>query len=478
MRTFSIVSGQDVLIDLRILSFPNTVQPNAFEVLWYEIWNRRIQVRKRRPASIIDNNNGKRFLKINEPTPGNFTLRVFLNNTPSSPQLGQFIFNVKRHTLDLIPTLSTTSSSSLVFHTCTSSVEKRLISQSIRIPIYELYLRRLKYEHIISIDYSNNNNKNTNLPSIPILFPENTLTNPLPFNFIDLLGKLTRSVHNNIQIEDEELFVFNNSTGYSLLTICPTMKMSSSSLPSIPLEDGVEKKYPITDIVRERLKATHIEIPARSNFCLMFNEKISSFTFYNLSQLPPPAPYPSSSPTLSTHTITAIRTISGQVFIQRLQVSVYNYENIDVNRVIQITSVIESIRIGRIIEGILFIEDVGPGSATLSTELTTSIYKFISVLRSDIRNVIEYHTIEEDYVIVVQGKTPEKKLTHSQNSSIQKVPANLINNPSIKNQSYITTLGFYDNNYELLAIGKLPAPLRRKEDVELDFIVELQIEDM
>jgi len=41
---------------------------------------------------------------------------------------------------------------------------------------------------------------------------------------------------------------------------------------------------------------------------------------------------------------------------------------------------------------------------------------------------------------------------------------------------YITTIGLYDNFGQLLAIGKLAQPIRKRNDVDMNFLIRLDLD--
>ena len=36
---------------------------------------------------------------------------------------------------------------------------------------------------------------------------------------------------------------------------------------------------------------------------------------------------------------------------------------------------------------------------------------------------------------------------------------------------YVTTIGLYNKNYELVAVGKLAQPVQKRDDVDMNFVV-------
>jgi hypothetical protein len=42
---------------------------------------------------------------------------------------------------------------------------------------------------------------------------------------------------------------------------------------------------------------------------------------------------------------------------------------------------------------------------------------------------------------------------------------------------YITTIGLYDNFGQLLAIGKLAQPIKKRSDVDMNFLIRLDLDN-
>ena len=41
---------------------------------------------------------------------------------------------------------------------------------------------------------------------------------------------------------------------------------------------------------------------------------------------------------------------------------------------------------------------------------------------------------------------------------------------------YITTIGLYDNSGQLLAIGKLAQPIKKRSDVDMNFLIRIDLD--
>jgi hypothetical protein len=65
---------------------------------------------------------------------------------------------------------------------------------------------------------------------------------------------------------------------------------------------------------------------------------------------------------------------------------------------------------------------------------------------------------------------PSLRLDKDLNSEI---PDTYVSNPSFT--PYITTVGMYNNRGELLAIGKLGTPIKKRNDVDLTIIVRFDV---
>lgn len=368
---------------------------------------------KKKPARISTQSN-QILIHINEPTPGRYIYLLYVNKNDDEP-FGLFSSVVLMPQWQ--PQRQTNKVPSLVFERCSGSEERRIRLQTIQIPIYSLFLRRLGYHSVMSI---------VERETTPVIHREDLGQLDLPFSFVDFIGsfgivsRLEWGTPTYYQYDHDELLSLNSQTGQCVCCIVDIANDNNSNNPG-----GLfQKKKPISDLLKEKCNQNKIDIPSGASYCLFFDKKIQSIQVF-----------------LSGNSTPAIRTSSKNI--------IYG------------TTII-----GQIIEGIAFFKTVP------SIPLTNNKYEFLSFLRSDIRNEIRYSTISEEYAIVVKGVAREKKLVTSQSDSslaVQQIQS--LASISTK-QSYITTIGFYDQQYNLLLVAKFPSPIKRKEDSELSFTIE------
>ena len=97
------------------------------------------------------------------------------------------------------------------------------------------------------------------------------------------------------------------------------------------------------------------------------------------------------------------------------------------------------------------------------------------------------HTIYENEVFV---RVPQDTLNVTMNPSSTYKPTTADGKPCTTNQTntlagemrkdlfisgtlkpYVTTVGLYNENYELLAVGKFAQPIQKRDDVDMNFVV-------
>ncbi len=84
-------------------------------------------------------------------------------------------------------------------------------------------------------------------------------------------------------------------------------------------------------------------------------------------------------------------------------------------------------------------------------------------------------TVTSDYVFV---RARNAEFNYSENPSfISGSTGEIIYNSFINNpQTFPTTIGLYNDNNELLAIGKLAQPIRKRNDVDMNFLIRIDLD--
>jgi len=110
----------------------------------------------------------------------------------------------------------------------------------------------------------------------------------------------------------------------------------------------------------------------------------------------------------------------------------------------------------------------------LDSNTNTNLPSYLESIRFEFNSQITIY--EHEYVIKIR----EDEFNFTTNPTIRKnndpnsqLPKDFVSNP--KFAPYITTIGLYNKNAELVAIAKLASPIHKRDDVDLNILVKFDV---